>query len=112
MTVGPRETGGRSRPGRRAVLGAGGLAALAAGAAVLTTADARTPGDDREAAAGGAVAFHGPHQAGILTRRQSHATSPPSTSPLRPAPPVPGPAPGPDGPGRPPCCGPGAPPRG
>ncbi|MFC6512582.1 Dyp-type peroxidase [Streptomyces goshikiensis] len=71
--MGPRETGGRSRPGRRAVLGAGGLAALAAGAAVLTTADARTPGDDREAAAGGAVAFHGPHQAGILTRRQSHA---------------------------------------
>ncbi|MGW0898199.1 Dyp-type peroxidase, partial [Streptomyces goshikiensis] len=74
MTVGPRETGGRSRPGRRAVLGAGGLAALAAGGAVLTTATARTPGDDREAAAGGdAVAFHGPHQAGILTRRQSHA---------------------------------------
>ncbi|MFG2710850.1 Dyp-type peroxidase [Streptomyces goshikiensis] len=72
--MGPQEAGCRSRPGRRAVLGAGGPAALAAGGAVLTTATARTPGDGREAApGGGAVAFHGPHQAGILTRRQSHA---------------------------------------
>ncbi|MCX4545205.1 Dyp-type peroxidase [Streptomyces sp. NBC_01565] len=69
----PQENGGRSRLGRRVVLGAGGLAALAAGGAVLTTADARVPRDGRDGGGAAAVPFHGPHQAGILTRRQSHA---------------------------------------
>lgn len=59
---------------RRTLLGAGGLAALAAGGAVLTTAAPRESARD----AGGRepearIPFHGPTQAGILTRRQPHA---------------------------------------
>ncbi|MFK0046634.1 Dyp-type peroxidase [Streptomyces sp. NPDC090741] len=64
--------GGSSGVARRALLGAGGLAALAAGGAVLTTsgaAGART-GERRP---GAVIPFHGPHQAGILTRRQPYA---------------------------------------
>lgn len=70
MTVEADESGsGRSRVARRALLGAGGLAALAAGGAVLTTAGARI-GEPRPASV---IPFHGPHQAGILTRRQPYA---------------------------------------
>lgn len=59
-------------PRRRALLGAGGLAALAAGGAALAVGTR-----DGEASAKGAppagTPFHGPHQAGILTPRRSHA---------------------------------------
>ncbi|GGS65645.1 iron uptake transporter deferrochelatase/peroxidase subunit [Streptomyces griseoviridis] len=57
----------RSAPGRRALLGWGGaglvLGAAAAGGAVAVA----RAGDDDPAGTGGAVPFHGPHQAGIAT---------------------------------------------
>ncbi|MFI8260002.1 Dyp-type peroxidase [Streptomyces sp. NPDC085665] len=64
-------SGGRSRVARRALLGAGGLAALAAGGAVLTTSGAGARTGERRTPA--VIPFHGPHQAGILTRRQPYA---------------------------------------
>ncbi|GHE37478.1 Dyp-type peroxidase [Streptomyces vinaceus] len=61
-------SGDRSRIARRALLGAGGAAAaLAAGGAVLTTSGAGARGP------AAVIPFHGPYQAGILTRRQPYA---------------------------------------
>ncbi|MEU9860184.1 Dyp-type peroxidase [Streptomyces sp. NPDC047971] len=58
----------QGRVSRRALFGtaAGGLAALAGGVAAATTL-----GDGDESPSG-AIPFHGPHQAGILTPRQRH----------------------------------------
>ncbi|MFD8795052.1 Dyp-type peroxidase domain-containing protein, partial [Streptomyces vinaceus] len=62
----------RTRIARRALLGAGGAAAaLAAGGAVLTTSGAGARRVERGPAA--VIPFHGPYQAGILTRRQPYA---------------------------------------
>ncbi|SDS83536.1 dye decolorizing peroxidase [Streptomyces sp. TLI_053] len=61
--------------GRRALLGAGGLAALAGGGALVLAPGGGAPGPPAPAVRpgdGSAVPFHGPHQAGILTPRQSH----------------------------------------
>ncbi|MGW6410625.1 Dyp-type peroxidase [Streptomyces vinaceus] len=61
----------RTRIARRALLGAGGAAAaLAAGGAVLTTSGAGARRVERGPAA--VIPFHGPYQAGILTRRQPY----------------------------------------
>ncbi|MFF3649141.1 Dyp-type peroxidase [Streptomyces sp. NPDC002181] len=64
-------SGDRSGVARRALLGAGGLAALAAGGAVLTGSGAGSRTGERRPAS--VVPFHGPYQAGILTRRQPYA---------------------------------------
>ncbi|MFB7154039.1 Dyp-type peroxidase [Streptomyces virginiae] len=64
----PETDPGHRRFSRRALLGTGGLAALAAGGA----AGAAALGGGGEAAAAPAVPFHGPQQAGILTPRQNH----------------------------------------
>ncbi|MFG3087816.1 iron uptake transporter deferrochelatase/peroxidase subunit [Streptomyces antibioticus] len=57
-------------PSRRALIGWGGaglaLGAAAAGGAVVVTRGGEDSGP-QDAGAGGAVAFHGPHQAGIAT---------------------------------------------
>ncbi|MFE3760544.1 Dyp-type peroxidase [Streptomyces sp. NPDC059104] len=66
MTPGPRDRSLR----RRALLGAGGLAALAAGGAALAAGD---PAVRAPAGPPAPVPFHGPHQAGILTPRQPYA---------------------------------------
>ncbi|GHC59430.1 iron uptake transporter deferrochelatase/peroxidase subunit [Streptomyces violaceochromogenes] len=55
-------------PSRRSLLGWGGAGlALGAAAAGGAVAMARTEDDTAPAAAGSAIAFHGPHQAGIAT---------------------------------------------
>ncbi|MFD8986364.1 Dyp-type peroxidase [Streptomyces sp. NPDC059564] len=58
---------------RRALLGAGGLAALAAGGAALAADDPAVRGPAAAPGPPGRIPFHGPHQAGILTPRQACA---------------------------------------
>lgn len=62
---------GRRRLGRRALLGAGGLGVIGAGAGAAGLADGRT--DQAQSARAKTVLFHGCHQAGILNTRQIHA---------------------------------------
>ncbi|GAA5000621.1 iron uptake transporter deferrochelatase/peroxidase subunit [Streptomyces siamensis] len=67
---GPAETTGSSAPSRRSLIGWGGaglaLGAAAAGGAVAMTRTGNDV-DPAGADAGGAIAFHGAHQAGIAT---------------------------------------------
>ncbi|MFJ8016282.1 Dyp-type peroxidase [Streptomyces sp. NPDC096339] len=67
-----RAPAGRRRVSRRALLGAGGLAALAGAGAGAGAATVAALGSGDEGPAPAVVPFHGPHQAGILTARQSH----------------------------------------
>jgi deferrochelatase/peroxidase EfeB len=55
------------RVSRRRLLGVSGVGVLAGAAAGAGLVSAARAGDDKAPAAGGAVPFHGPHQAGIAT---------------------------------------------
>jgi deferrochelatase/peroxidase EfeB len=59
---------------KRALLGAGGVGALAAAAAGLDQVAGQGARRSDEAGASALVPFHGTHQAGILRSRQPHAT--------------------------------------